>query len=74
MFHLQFIDAPVLKFIGSQQLTDLGLNTSGNINIDDRTDLVLPTARDIRLTVRPITKTQPDYYGGVNPVALTELS
>ena len=62
-----FIDAPVLSFTGSQQLPDLGLNTSGKTNIDERTDLVLPTARDIRITVRPLTKTQPDYYGGTNP-------
>ena len=62
-----FIDAPVLNFTGSRQLTDLGLNTSGKTNIDERADLVLPTARDIRITVRPLTKTQADYYGGVNP-------
>ncbi len=63
----KFIDAPVLSFTGSQQLNDLGLNTSGKTNIDERTDLVLPTARDIRITVRPLTKVQPDYYGGTNP-------
>ena len=62
-----FIDAPVLSFIDSQQLSDLGLHTSGKINIDERTDLVLPTARDIRITVRPLTVTKPGYYGGVNP-------
>jgi hypothetical protein len=62
-----FIDAPVLNFTGSQQLHDLGLNTSGKTSIDDRTDLVLPTARDIRISVRPITQTKPDYYGGTNP-------
>ena len=61
-----FIDAPVLSFTGSQQLPDLGLHTSGKTNIDERTDLVLPTARDIRITVRPVTKTKADYYGGVN--------
>ena len=62
-----FVDAPVLKFTVSQQLPDLGISTSGKTNIDERTDLVLPTARDIRITVRPLTKTQPDYYGGTNP-------
>ena len=61
-----FIDAPVLDFTGSQQLPDLGLLTSGKTNIDERTDLVLPTARDIRITVRAITETKPDYYGGLN--------
>ncbi len=61
-----FVDAPVLNFTGSQQLTDLGLNASGKTNIDERTDIVLPTAREIRITVRPVTKTKPDYYGGVN--------
>lgn len=62
-----FIDASVLSFVGSQQLPDLGLNTSGKTNIDERVDLVLPSARDIRITVRPVTVTRPDYYGGVNP-------
>lgn len=62
-----FIDAPVLNFNGSTQLPDLGLNTSGKTSIDERPDLVLPTARDIRITVRAVTKTRPDYYGGVNP-------
>ena len=62
-----FIDAPNLSFVGSQQLPDLGLNSSGKTNIDDRTDIVLPTARDIRITVRAVTQTKPDYYGGVNP-------
>ncbi len=62
-----FIDAPVLNFTGSQQLTDLGLNTSGKTNIDDRDDLVLPNARDIRITVRALTDDKPDYFGGVNP-------
>jgi len=62
-----FIDAPVLNFTGSKQLPDLGLNTSGKTDIDQRTDLVLPAARDIRITVRPVTITKPDYYGGKNP-------
>jgi hypothetical protein len=64
---LTFIDAPVLQFNGTTQLPDLGLNTSGKTNIDERLDLVLPTARDIRITVRAVTEVRPDYYGGVNP-------
>ncbi|MDQ2718472.1 MAG: hypothetical protein M3Z26_01740 [Bacteroidota bacterium] len=62
-----FVDAPVLDFTGSPQLTDLGLHTSGKTNIDDRSDLVLPNARDIRITVRALTEDKPDYFGGVNP-------
>jgi hypothetical protein len=62
-----FIDAPVLKFTGSQQLPDLGLHTGGKTDIDQRDDLVLPITRDIRITVRALTKNKPDYYGGVNP-------
>jgi hypothetical protein len=62
-----FVDANVLKFTGSQQLPDLGLHTSGKTDIDQRDDLILPTARDIRITVRALTKNKPDYYGGVNP-------
>lgn len=62
-----FADAPVLNFTDSFQLPDLGLTTSGNTNINERIDLVLPTARDIRITVRPVTQTKPGYYGGVNP-------
>ena len=64
---LTFVDAPVLQFSGTTQLPDLGLNTSGKTNIDERPDLVLPTARDIRITVRAVTAVRPDYYGGVNP-------
>ncbi|MBS1730330.1 MAG: hypothetical protein JSS67_06075 [Bacteroidetes bacterium] len=63
---LNFIDALTLAFSGSTQLDDLGLNTSGNNDINQRTDLVLPTARDIRITVRAITKSKTDYYGGID--------
>lgn len=63
---LNFIDAPVLSFNVSNQLDNLGLNTSGNNDNDQRTDLVLPTARDLRITIRPITKTKEDYYGGID--------
>jgi hypothetical protein len=62
-----FVDSPILHFTGSNQISDLGLNTSGKTNLDERTDLVLPTARDIRITVRPVTKIIPGYYGGTNP-------
>ena len=75
---LTFIDAPVLNFSDplTQELPDLGLNPSGKTNIDDRTDIVLPTARDIRITVRALTQNQAGYYGGTNPEdgkARTEL-
>ena len=61
---LNFIDAPVLNFFAGQELPDMGLHLAGETNIDKRPDIVLPTARDIRITVRPVTVTKPDYYGG----------
>ncbi len=61
---LNFIDAPNLNFFAGQELPDMGLHLGGDTNIDKRTDIVLPTARDIRITIRPITVSKPDYYGG----------
>ncbi|HZW66466.1 MAG TPA: hypothetical protein VFF23_12295 [Hanamia sp.] len=61
---LNFIDAPVLNFFAGQELPDMGLHPAGDTNIDKRADIVLPTARDIRISVRPLTATKPDYYGG----------
>ncbi len=63
---LTFVDANELKFVGSQELPQLGIATSGKTNIDDRNDLVCPTARDVRITMKPLTQTRPDYYGGVD--------
>lgn len=70
---LNFVDAPVIVFTGASQLDDLGLNTSGNNDIHQRTDLVLPTARDIRITIRAITKTKKDYYGGIDANGLNRV-
>ncbi len=70
---LNFVDAPVLVFSGSPQIDDLGLNTSGNNDINQRTDLVLPTARDIRITVRAVTKSKTDYYGGIDENGLNRV-
>lgn len=64
---LTFIDASVLNFTGNKELPDLGLSTSGKTNIDQRNDLVLPTARDVRIVVRPLTQKKDGYYGGTNP-------
>jgi hypothetical protein len=61
---LNFIDATNLNFFAGQQLPDMGLHTGGETNIDQREDIVLPTARDLRITVRPVTVSKPDYYGG----------
>ena len=62
--NLNFIDAPVLNFFAGQELPDMGLHLGGDTNIDKRADIILPTARDIRISVRPLTTTKPDYYGG----------
>lgn len=58
---LTFVDAPVLSFTDSQDLGNLGLVPGGD-NVDDRTDVVLPTARDVRITLRPVVQNKPEYY------------
>ena len=57
-----FVDAHVLNFTDSQDLGELGLTTDGDI-IDDHTDIVLPTSRDVRITLRPVVANKPEYYG-----------
>ncbi len=58
---ITFVDAPVLSFTDSQDLGTLGL-VEGGTSIDDRTDIVLPTSRDIRITLRPVVGNKTEYY------------
>jgi len=57
-----FVDRPVLHFNGSPNLALLGLSDNNDL-IDDMPDLVLPTHRDIQITIRAVCREQNDYYG-----------
>jgi hypothetical protein len=61
---LRYVDCRVLNFGDTGDLGDLGVNQS---QIDAMDDLVLPTARTIRLTVRGVCEAKADYYGSENP-------
>jgi hypothetical protein len=56
---LEFRDANVLKFEDPGDLGDLGLTQA---QIDDLNQIVLPTAREIRLTIRAIADDNPAYF------------
>jgi hypothetical protein len=56
---LEFRDAPVLHFGDPNGLVDFGLTQA---QIDDLDQLVLPTARDVRLTVRAVAEADPAYF------------
>ncbi len=58
---ITFVDAPVLSFTDSQDLGTLGLVEAGD-GIDDHDDIVLPTSRDIRITLRPVVGNKDEYY------------
>ena len=60
---LQFKDCKVLKFSDPGNLGDLGVTQA---QIDALPQLVLPRARTIRLTIRPVCESKPDYYGMEN--------
>ena len=57
---LEYEDCKVLKFGDPGDLGDLGINQS---QIDALAQLVLPRARNIRLTLRAVCEDKPDYYG-----------
>jgi hypothetical protein len=57
---LEFKDCPVLKFGDPSDLGDLGLSQA---EIDELPQLVLPTARKIRLTLRSVCEKKAGYYG-----------
>ena len=56
-----FVDAPVLNFTDSQDLGILGLVAGGD-DIDNHNDIVLPTSRNVRITLRPVVENKPEYY------------
>ncbi len=58
---ITFVDAPVLIFTDSQDLGLLGLVVGGD-DIDLHTDIVLPKSRNVRITLRPVVETKPQYY------------
>jgi hypothetical protein len=61
---LDYRDCHVLKFGDPGDLGDLGVTQA---QIDAMNELVLPTARTIRLTVRALCEKKNDYYGLENP-------
>ncbi|TDH27351.1 hypothetical protein EXU57_07125 [Segetibacter sp. 3557_3] len=58
---LTFVDAPVLNFTDSQDLGTLGLVAGGD-SIDSHNDIILPTSRDVRITIRPLVTNRDEYY------------
>ena len=61
---LEYKDCKVLKFGDPGDLGDLGVNQA---QLDALPQLVLPRARTIRLTIRPVCEAKPDYYGLEKP-------
>ena len=57
---LEYRDCKVLKFGDPGDLGDLGVNQA---QLDALPQLILPRARTIRLTIRPVCEARPDYYG-----------
>ncbi len=58
-----FADRPVISFNGSKDLSLLGLSDNADI-IDEIAPIVLPTNRDIQITIRAICSEKPGYYAG----------
>ncbi len=58
---LTFVDRPVIHFNGSNNLQLLGLSDNGDL-IDDLQELVLPSNRDIQITLRARCSDKNDYY------------
>lgn len=61
---LEYRDCKVLNFGDPGDLGDLGVNQA---QLDALPQLVLPRARTIRLTIRPVCEAKPDYYGLEQP-------
>ncbi|HSB92393.1 MAG TPA: hypothetical protein VLC28_04715, partial [Flavitalea sp.] len=57
-------DVNVLSFSGSDHLPLLGFEVNDEEDLKLRTDIVLPTSRDIKITIRPLCEELDDYYGG----------
>lgn len=62
-----FQDCPVVNFNGSKNLLLLGLSPNGD-SIDEVPDLILPTGRDIQITIRAVCTEKPDYYADNEPL------
>jgi hypothetical protein len=60
---LEFRDVKTLRFGNPADLGDLGVNEAELLNL---TELVLPTGREIRLTLRGIGETDSGYYGSAH--------
>lgn len=65
---LTFVDRPVIHFTKDKSLVSLGLSPDNPISIDDVPDLILPTNRDIQITVRPVCSKKDDYYADQDPL------
>ena len=61
---LRYVDCRVLNFGDAGDLGDLGVNQT---ELDAMDELVLPTARTIRLTVRAVCEAKANYYGSESP-------
>ncbi len=62
---VSWVDAHELKFSGSPVLRDLGLlDADDGVSIQDIPELVLPRARDIRITLRAVCHNELNYFGG----------
>jgi hypothetical protein len=58
---IKFENAPVLDFEGLSDLDKLGL-LSGGGSIDGRTEIILPRSRNLRITIRPVLRTDAAYF------------
>ncbi len=65
---ITFQDCPVIHFNGSKNLLLLGLSPNGD-SIDEVLDLMLPTGRDIQITIRAVCAEKPDYYADNKPLS-----
>ncbi len=57
---ITYIDAAVLSLGDPTNLEAMGLNAG---DIDTRADILLPTSRDIRITMRAVCKADMNYFG-----------
>ncbi|MCA0237099.1 MAG: hypothetical protein LCH81_12010 [Bacteroidetes bacterium] len=64
---LVFVDRPVLNFSNSSDLQALGLSDN-TLSINDLQELVLPTHRDIQITVRAKCSEKEGYYAHGNSI------
>ncbi len=63
---LTFVDRPVINFNGQKSLLLLGLTDNDDREINDLTEIILPTNRDIQITIRALCTQKSDYYADVH--------